>query len=140
MSVEETVAALVQRIRDARQPVQGEWVDERGSVIAWEDEHAGGRIVIAGRPTLAGPHRPGAFATHPAVFVLDEDERWHYAAGPEIALASWVLADGALDAMLAAGVDAEYARAAHRAGVTDAWTLIGGWEAGIPIEYVGLAS
>lgn len=38
--------------------------------------------------------------------------------------------------MLAAGVDADYASAAHRAGVTDAWAIIEGWAAGIPVEYL----
>lgn len=102
-------------------------MDRRGAVE---------RIVIAGRPLLSGPHLPGDFAAHPAVFLLDDKERSHYAAQPEIAFASWVLEDGALDAVIAAGVDAEYARAAHRAGVTDAWDIIDGWEAGIPVEFL----
>lgn len=140
MSVAEAVAALVQGIRTARQPVHREWASQGGRLIAWADEHADERIVIAGRPSLAGPHRPAEWATHPAVFVLDETERSHYAMAPEIALASWVLDDGALDAMLAAGVDADYARGAHGAGVTDAWAIIGGWEAGIPVEYLGALS
>ncbi|MFV4914639.1 hypothetical protein PFZ49_14165 [Microbacterium lacticum] len=47
-----------------------------------------------------------------------------------------MLDDGALDAVLAAGVDADYARAAHVAGVSDAWAIIDGWTAGIPVEYL----
>lgn len=46
----------------------------------------------------------------------------------------------ALDAVLAAGVDADYARDAHSAGVTEAGVIIDAWEAGISVEYLGALS
>lgn len=130
MNVIETVAALIAQVRAARQPEQGDWVNDRGRLIAWTDYDDENRIIIA------GARRTHGFAAHPAVFMLDNEERARYAARAKIALASWVLEDGAPDAMLAAGVDADYARSAHLAGVTDAWAIIDGWAAGIPVEYL----
>lgn len=136
MSVHETVAAIVRGIRAARQPVQGEWDNQNGRLIAWLDEHADERIIITGHIT-GSLHTASEWVTHPAVMLLASGERARYVVPPDIALASWVLDDGALDAMLAAGVDADYARDASRAGVTDAWAIIDGWEAGIPVEFLG---
>lgn len=135
MSAFETVTALVHGIRAARQPVQGEWADQRGRVIAWVDEHVDERIIITGHLT-AGIHVANDWMSHPAVFVLTSDERAPYAVPPDIALASWMLEDGALDAVLAVEVEPDYARAAHRAGVTDAWQLIEAWRSGIPVEFL----
>lgn len=133
MTVFATVADLVRQVREARQPVQGEWSDERG-LVAWVDEDSVDRVIIARRRTHH-LHPPTEWATHPAVFGLSEDEM-RYAVRPEIAVAGWALEDGALDAVIDAHVSPEYARAAHIAGVTDAWALIEGWQAGIPVEFL----
>lgn len=90
-------------------------------------------IMLNGEDDAAAERIPD----HPALRRFGVDFT-HLAA--DIALAAWVLDDGALEAVVAAEVDPEYARAAHRAGVTDAWAIIAGWEAGIPVEYLGAAS
>ncbi|KQM36860.1 hypothetical protein [Microbacterium sp. Leaf203] len=132
MSVFETVADLVQQIRAARQGWQGEWDDSRG-VLAWMDDDGADLIVIP-KARTCGTHSEDAWLTHPAVFLVADEPRTR--ASQEVALASWALDDGALDAVLAAEVDPEYARAAQRAGVTDAWQLIEAWRDGIPIEFL----
>lgn len=134
MTVFETVSELAALIRDAQQTVQGEWSDESG-LVAWVDEDGVDRILIARRRTV-GPRRSEEdWLSHPAVFVF-EDEGQYAAVPPVIALAGWVLDGGALEAVLAAEVAPEYARAAHRAGVTDAWELIDLWRDGVPVEYL----
>lgn len=140
MTVIETVAALINRLHAGYQSHQGEWRGDRGSLMAWMDEHAEGRIIISGRQPLGGPHTLEEWASHPALHILTEEEQRHYGVTPYIGLSAWALEDGALDAVLAAGVDADYARAAFHAGVTDAWALIEAWEAGIAPEYLGALS
>ena len=138
MNVFETVADLVRQIREARQAWQGEWLDDEG-LLAWRVEEDYDLIALAFRCTF-DLHTNEQWAYHPAVFAHHEDEYEEdhgYETACEIALAGWVLDDGALDAVLAAEVDPEYARAAHRAGVTDAWQLIEAWCNGIPVEYLG---
>lgn len=144
MSVFETVADLVSQIRDARQADQEyQWVWEGGEgLLAWRVSDDPDLIAVAFRITF-DLHTDEQWANHPAVFAHEEcefEEVDGYETACEIALASWALDDGVLDAILAAGVDADYARTAHRAGVTDAWAIIGGWEAGIPVEYLGALS
>lgn len=142
MSVFATVADLVRQIREARQPVQGGWSGGQG-LLAWMDERGDDRVVLPA-PRTAGRRSADEWASHPAVFLLDTfgyeavdgTQAPAWALPPEIAFAGWVLGDGALDAVLAAEVDPEYARAAHRAGVTDAWQLIEAWESGIPVEFL----
>lgn len=132
MNVFETVADLAQRIRSGHQGWQGEWDDSRG-VLAWMDDD-GADLIIIPKARTHGTHSEDAWLTHPAVFLVADEPRTR--ANQEVALASWVLDDGALDAVLAAEVDPEYARAAHRAGVTDAWQLIEAWESSIPVEFL----
>lgn len=132
MSVFETVADLVQRIRAGHQGWQGEWDDSRG-VLAWMDDD-GAPLVILPKTRTRGTHSDDTWLTHPAVFLVADDPRTR--ANQEIALASWVLDDGALEAVLAAEVDPDYARAAHRADATDAWQLIEAWCSGIPVEFL----
>lgn len=108
-------------------------MDERGSLIAWVDENVDDSIILTGHRTL-GLYTVDDWASHPAVFLLDEEG--HHARSPRVALAGWALDPDAFDAVVAAGVDADYARAAHGAGVSDAWQLIEAWRSGIPVEFL----
>lgn len=137
MNVHETVADIAQQIRGAHQSWPGEWSDAHGP-LAWLDDDAN-RIRIS-RPAMrrqmvdaVGPHEVDDWRPHPAVLALEGP---FLARVPDLVLASWVLDDGALDAVLAAGVDADYARAAHRSGITDAPSLIDCWTNGVPLEYL----
>ena len=127
MTVFETVADLVQQIREADQPMQGVWYGEHDDPIAYIDDVDGPEYLFV-RPLLGDD-----WEQHPAAHEFDfypgEDQ-------PASALAPWVLEDGALEAVLAAVVDPEYARVAHRAGVSDAWQLIDAWRNGIPVEFL----
>lgn len=126
MSVFETMADLVQQIRDADQQAQGEW--SVGNVlVAFMDEDDADCIIVAARLT-DGFSFGSEWLTHPAVLA---DLTCGY-----IGLSSWALDDGALEAVVAAEVNADYARAAHRAGVTDAWQLIDAWRNGILVEFL----
>lgn len=127
MSVFETVDDIVAQIREADQPMQGNWYGEHGDPIAYINDVDGPEYLFI-RPLLGDD-----WEDHPAAHEFDfypgEDQ-------PASALAPWVLEDGALEAVLAAEVDPEYARAAHRAGVSDAWQLIEAWRNGIPVEFL----
>jgi hypothetical protein len=144
MSVFETVAEVARRIHDAEQTTPGNWsVGTTGMRLAWAesaysgaDPAPGNRLMLAQWHTR-GRHETGEWLSHPAVHLLRKEELSGYALPPEVALAPWVLEDGALEAILAAEVDPDYARAAHTAGVTDAWQLIEAWRHGIAVEYLG---
>lgn len=132
MSVFETVADLVHRIRAGHQGWQGEWDDSRG-VLAWMDDD-GADLVVIPKARTRGTQPAVGWLAHPAVFLIANEP--HIRANQDIALAGWVLDDGALEAVLAAEVDPEYARAVHHAGVSDAWQLIEAWRTGIPVEFL----
>ena len=138
MSVHETVAAIVAFTRSTVPLTPNEWWASREPLV-WLDEEAEDRLHVA-RCDWTRAHSTDEWAAHPATLPVRQWMPGDLDPKPDIALASWALDDGALDAMLAAGVDAAYARAAHTAGVTDAWVIIGGWEAGIPVEYLGALS
>ena len=127
MSALDSVEALVRVLGESALDVQGEWAI-LGRFTAFHDEDTDliCFLMLNAEDDAAVQRIPD----HPALFRF----------APDIALPAYVLEDGALEAVLAAEVDAEYARAAHRAGATDAWAIIAGWEAGIPIEYLGAAS
>ncbi len=138
MSVSDTIADIVAFTRTTAPWSQGEWWAGREPLV-WLDEDDASRLCVA-RCEWTRAHDAEAWAAHPALLAFPHWKSGQLDPTPAIALASWVLDDGALDAMLAAGVDAAYSRAAHGAGVTDAWVIIGGWEAGIPVEYLGALS
>lgn len=130
MTAFDSVDALVHALHEAAHPTQGEW-RTHGRFNAYYDEASDlvHFIMLNGEDDAAVERIPD----HPALHRFGVDFVQLIA---NIALASWVLDDGALDAVLAAEVDPEYARAAHRAGVTDAWQLIEAWENSIPVEFL----
>lgn len=135
MSVFETVADLVRQTREADQPMQGRWQVGFEVIAVARPESDTIRLrypVVARLPFTADE-----WLSHPAVVSLSRTARAAHTRGFDaVELAPWALDDGALDAVLAAEVDPEYARAAHRAGVTDAWQLIEAWRSGIPVEFL----
>ncbi|GAA2570472.1 hypothetical protein [Microbacterium binotii] len=135
MTVTETVADLAQRIRDADSRWHGEWSDEHGP-LAWKDDDGADLIVVPNSRTR-GLHDDDEWRGHPAVFLIAEHR---ISANQDVALAGWVLDDGALEAVLAAGVDADYARDAHGHGLRDAEGILDAWTSGIPLEYLGALS
>lgn len=138
MSVTETVAEIVEFIaKTAPYPVQGEWAGARSEPVAWIDENGSGRLFVARREWTRA-HSPREWKSHPAAFLLREEPWSPMELGPrcDIALALWVLEDGAHEAAVAAGLDATYARAAHWHGLRDAEGVIGAWTSGIPLEYL----
>lgn len=142
MSVFETVAEIVEFIATTDPyPVQGEWANERSEPVAWIDENGSGRLFVARREWTRA-HSPKEWASHPAAYLLREEPRSPMESGPrcDIALALWVLEDGAHEAAVAAGLDATYARAARKCGLNDAASIIGAWTSGIPLEYLGALS
>lgn len=135
MSVHETVADLVQQIREADQPVQGRWLigSETIAVARPESDTIRVRYPVVARLPLTADE----WLSHPAVASLQRTARPAHTRGFDaVELAPWVLDDGALEAVVAAEVNPEYARAAHRAGVADAWQLIEAWRNGIPVEFL----
>jgi len=134
MSALNSVDALIRALGEATSDVQGEW-PVLGRFFAFHDEDRD--LIFSLMLNAEDASAVARIAEHPALFRFGVDFT-HLAA--DMALAGWALNDGALDAMLAAGADAEYSRAAHRAGATDAWVIIAGWEASIPVEYLGATS
>lgn len=131
MSVFETVLALARRVNGVRQTSPGEW---RADGSPFELARIGD---VTGRAylfiTFDDDVLGDGWETHPAVH---EFQLYPEDSSPTYCLSPWVLDDGALEAVLAAEVDPDYARAAHRAGVTDAWQLIEAWRNGIPVEFL----
>lgn len=141
MSVFETVADLVQRIRTGcffnDGPGFEGWAGEYGQPwFAWVESRVGERYIILSEDSSADLVAVGEWEAHPAIHRVQRTD-WQGNSLEHLALSAWVLDDGALDAVLAADVDPEYARAAHCAGVTDAWQLIDAWRSGIPVEFLG---
>lgn len=140
MSVHETVADLVQRIRagylfDDGPGIEG-WAGAVGLPwFAWVDSRVGDGYIILSEDVSANLLAAGGWEAHPAIHRLSLTD-WQGDPLDHFALSAWVLEDDALGAVLAAEVDAEYARAAHRAGVSDAWQLIDAWRSGIPVEFL----
>lgn len=138
MTVAETIAGIVRFTRSTAPQTQGEWLIG-GQPGIWVDEDDASRLCIA-RCDWTRAHDSDAWAAHPALLAFPHWKPGQLDSTPEIALASWVLDVGALDAVIVAGVDANYARVAHRAGFTDAWAIIEAWDAGIPVEYLAAMS
>lgn len=133
MSALDSVEALVRVLGESALDVQGEWAI-LGRFTAFHDEDSDliCFLMLNADDDAAVQRIP----EHPALFRFALDFA-HVAA--DIALPAYVLEDGALEAVLAAEVDADYARAAHRAGVHDAWLIIEGWENGIPLDFLSAA-
>lgn len=134
MTVHETVGDIVNFTRTTVPMTQDEWYLDRKPGV-WLDEDTEDRLCIA-RCDWTRAHTMEEWAAHPATVPLPVRTPSSLDPAPEVALASWVLDDGALEAVLAAEVAPDYARAAHRAGVTDAWELIELWRSGVPVEYL----
>ncbi|EXJ50772.1 hypothetical protein [Microbacterium sp. MRS-1] len=135
MNVFKMVEDIVAQIREADQPMQGRWQVGFEVIAVARPESDTIRVrypVVAQLPFTADE-----WLSHPAVVSLSRTARTaHTREFDAVELAPWVLDDGALDAVVAAEVDPDYARAAHRAGVTDAWQLIEAWRNGILVEFL----
>lgn len=134
MTVNETVADIVRRVEGMGPYIPSEWVDREGEV-AWIDENGSDRLFI-GRVAWTRVHTAEEWLTHPAAFVLWGEPRSVLEPQAEVAFATWAMDPRALDAVLAADVDPDYARTAHRSGITDARALIDCWTSGVPLEYL----
>lgn len=140
MSVFETVADLVQRIHagylfDDGPGIEG-WAGAVGLPwFAWVDSRVGEGYIILSEDISADLLAVDGWETHPELHRLVLTD-WRGDQLVHLALSAWVLDDSALEAVRAADVDPGYARAAHRAGITDARQLVEAWRGGIPVEFL----
>lgn len=125
MSVGDSVREFASWVsKEMHEPGYGVMFEDGDSAFVEND----GTVLV--QASDQGRHSEAEWLEHPAIV---EVGCWF------IRVARGAVDGPTLEAVLAAGVGAHYARAAYAAGVTDARSIIEGWEAGTPIEYLGAA-